>query len=164
VIPVPDRDVPYIEPGQPAILTFDALENAVYKTAGNNKVVVSRLAHAEDVQTRLMRVEVDVQNPDGKLQVGMYGSATIELNKGAPGAMHIPSSALAGRANGGNGTVRVVRDGKIQTVQIKYGSDDGINVEILSGLSPREQVVTGTNVPVVDGTSVTIKPAVKAGE
>jgi HlyD family secretion protein len=159
VIPVPDRDVPYIEPGQPAILTFDALENATYQSSPDNKVVVSRLAHAEDYQTRLMRVEVDVQNKDGKLKQGMYGRATIILNQGAPGAVHIPSAALSGRANGGNGTVRVIRAGKIQTIPIKYGMDNGVDVEILSGLSLQDQVVLGTNVPVVDGTSVTVTNA-----
>ncbi len=157
VIPVPDRDVPYIEAGQPAILTFDALEkeNITYRTVGDNKVVVSRLSNAEDFQTRLMRVEVDLRNTDGRVKLGMYGRATIILNQGAPGAVHIPSAALSGRANEGNGTVRIVRDGKIQTVPVKYGMDDGVDVEILSGLSLQDQVVVGTNVPVADGTPVT---------
>ena len=156
VIPVPDRDVPYVVPGKPAILTFDALPKVVYKTVGDNKVVVSRLSKAEDYQTRLMRVEVDVQNKDGRLEQGMYGRATLILTDGAPGAIHIPTAALAGRSDGGEGTVRIVRDGKIQTIPVNYGSDNGIDVEILSGLSLQDQVVTGTNVPAPDGTPVTV--------
>jgi HlyD family secretion protein len=156
VIPVPDRDVPYIAVGKPAILTFDALPGVTYKTSGDNKVVVSRLAHAEDYETRLMRVEVDVQNKDGRLQQGMYGRATIVLNEGAPNAFHLPSSALTGRADEGNGTVRVVRDGKIQSVKVKFGQDNGVDVEILSGLNANDQVVVATNVPVTDGTAVTV--------
>jgi RND family efflux transporter MFP subunit len=163
VIPVPDRDVPYIEPGKPAILTFDALPKVTYKTEGNRKVVVSRLAKAEDYQTRLMRVEVDVENEDGRLELGMYGRATLILTDGSPGAVHIPSATLAGRSDGGEGTVRIVRDGKIQTIPINYGSDNGINVEILSGLSLQDQVVTGMNVPAPDGTPVTVTNAVKDG-
>jgi RND family efflux transporter MFP subunit len=163
VIPVPDRDVPFIAPGKPAKLTFDALPGETYQTAGDKKVVVSRLAQAEDYQTRLMRVEVDVQNKDGRLKQGMYGRATLTLTEGNKDALQIPSAALTGRADDGNGTVRIVRDGKIQTVPVKYGTDNGIDVEILSGLSLQDQVVTGMNVPVNDGTPVTVANAGKTG-
>jgi HlyD family secretion protein len=77
--------------------------------------------------------------------------------------LQIPSAALTGRADDGNGTVRIVRDGKIQTVPVKYGTDNGIDVEILSGLSLQDQVVTGMNVPVNDGTPVTVANAGKTG-
>lgn len=163
VIPVPDRDVPFIEVGKPAILTFDALPGVTYQTKGDDKVVVSRFSYAEDYQTRLMRVEVDVKNTDGRLKIGMYGRATIVLTEGAPKALRIPSAALTGRANDGKGTARIVRDGKIQTVPITYGTDNGVDVEILSGLSPQDQVVMSTNVPVTDGTPVTVTNAPKTG-
>jgi RND family efflux transporter MFP subunit len=162
VIPVPDRDVPFIERGKPAILTFDALPGVTYKTEGSNKVVVSRLAQSEDYQTRLMRVEVDVQNKDGRIKQGMYGRAIIILTEGDPHAIQIPSSALTGRADEGKGKARIVKDGKIQTVDVEYGADNGINVEILSGLSLQDQVVTETNVPVADGTPVTVTNIPKA--
>ena len=57
--------------------------------------MVSRLAESEDYQTRLMRVEVDVQNKDGRLKQGMYGRALSILTEGTPGAMQIPSAALS---------------------------------------------------------------------
>jgi HlyD family secretion protein len=156
VIPVPDRDAPFIEPGKPAELTFDALPGVIYKTAGDNKVVVSRMSNALDYQTRLMRVEVDVHNNDGRLKQGMYGQGRIFLTEGTPNAVNIPSSALVGRVNDGSGTVRVVRDGKIESIPVKYGMDNGIDVEITSVLSSKDQVVVGTNVPVKDGTPVTV--------
>lgn len=163
VIPVPDRDVPFVAPGKPAILTFDALPGTTYQTAGANKVVVTRLADAEDYQTRLMRVEVNVQNTDGRLKQGMYGRATLILTDGTPGALQIPSAALTGRADEGKGTCRVVRDGKIQTTPVKYGMDDGVDVEILSGLTLQDQVVTGTSAPVSDGTPVSVTTAPEPG-
>jgi HlyD family secretion protein len=161
VIPVPDRDAPFVQPGKPAVLTFDALPGVVYKTEGDNKVVVSRISDAEDYQTRLMRVEVDVQNKDGRLKQGMFGQAKIILTQGAPNAVNIPSSALTGRANEGKGTVRVVRDGKIETIPVEYGMDDGRSVEINSGLTVQDQVVIGMNVPVKDGAPVTVTKAAK---
>jgi RND family efflux transporter MFP subunit len=163
VVQVPERDVPFIktegnnpETATPAILTFTALPDVTYKTRGNNRIVVSRMDHTVDFETRLMRVEVDVPNDDGKLQQGMFGRATLILTEGTPGAIRIPSSTLVGRATGGKGTVRVVRDGKIQTVPVRYGMDDGIDVEILSGVTLQEQVVMTTNVPVTDGMPVSV--------
>ncbi|MDB5309191.1 MAG: efflux transporter periplasmic adaptor subunit [Gemmataceae bacterium] len=164
VIAVPDRDVPLVAPGKPAVLKFDALPDRVYQTEGDNKVVVSRVAEAEDYQTRLMRVEVDVKNTDGQLRRGMFGSATLILSPGSPGAVKIPSDALVARSGEvKKGTVRVVRDGKIQTLPVQYGMDNGVEVEILAGLDPHDQVVTRTSVPVADGTPVTVTTAGKAG-
>ena len=57
-------------------------------------------------------------------------------------------------AEGGQGTVRVVRNGKLQSIPVKYGMDNGVETEILSGLDPKDQVVLSINVPVPDGTSV----------
>jgi multidrug efflux pump subunit AcrA (membrane-fusion protein) len=86
----------------------------------------------------------------------MYGRATLILTDGAPGASHIPSAALVGRANDGSGSVRLLRDGKIVTVPVRFGMDDGVDVEILSGIGPEDSVVTSTNVPAADGTSATV--------
>src|SRR5262245_24038455 len=73
VVQVPDRDVPFTDPDDPAFVEIDALPGKRYPAK------VSRIASAEDPDTRLMRVEVDVPNPRSKLYPhgelcrGMYG-------------------------------------------------------------------------------------------
>ncbi len=56
VIPVPDRDVPFCDLGDPAIIHVDALNDREFKGT------VSRIAESEDVNDRTMRVEVDLAN------------------------------------------------------------------------------------------------------
>ncbi|HEX4614070.1 MAG TPA: efflux RND transporter periplasmic adaptor subunit, partial [Urbifossiella sp.] len=73
VVYVPERDVPFVDAGDPAVVEVDALPGAAFKSTPDNRVVVSRLAASEDPHTRMMRVEVDLKNPDGHLRRGMYG-------------------------------------------------------------------------------------------
>ena len=86
VIQVPERDVPFVDCGIPAVVEVDALPGVVFKTRGADKVEVSRLAASEDPHTRMMRTEVHVKNTDGKLRRGMFGRVTLTLQPGLPSA------------------------------------------------------------------------------
>ena len=163
VVQVPDRDVPYVSQGDPAVVEIDALPNAVYKTEGAEEVVISRSADSEDPQTRTMRTEVDVKNRDGRLRRGMYGRVTMTLQPGNPAALRVPSSALVGRAEGGRGSVRVVRDGKVHVVPVRYATDSGVDAEIVAGLSPADEVIVHATGPVGEGTAVTVTHQAPAG-
>ncbi len=159
VIQVPERDVPYVECGDPAIVEVDALPGIVFKTRGDEKVAVSRLAAAEDPHTRMMRTEVHLKNPDGKLRRGMFGRVTITLQPGSPKSLRIPSGALVGKATDGKAAVRVVHDGKARIVPVQYGSDNGSEVEVLSGLAPSDRLIIRAAGPVTDGAAVAMTEA-----
>jgi HlyD family secretion protein len=156
VVRVPDRDVPYVSMGDPAVVEIDALPGVVFETKGTNKVGVSRWADAEDPQSRTMRTEVDVPNPEDRLRHGMYGRVALTLSEGTPGAVRVPSAALSGKAEGGRGTVRVVRDGKAHAVPVRYATDNGIEAEVVTGLAPTDVVIVRASGPLDEGTSVAI--------
>ena len=147
VIPVPDRDVPYCDLGDPAIVRVDALNDRAFKG------VVSRIAESEDVNDRTMRVEVDLPNPQQVLRDGMYGRAEIVLEK-ATTNLTVPSSAILDRDSKGQGTVEVVRDGKMYRQTVVIGRDTGTMAEIVSGLSPDSDVILQPDVSMADGTPV----------
>jgi RND family efflux transporter MFP subunit len=155
VVNVPDRDVPFVSVGAPAVIEIDALPGQAFKTAGRHKVVVTRSAASEDPQTRMMRTEIDLANPTGTLRRGMYGRVTLTLRSGSPSAVRVPSTALVGKAEGGGGSVRVVRDGKVHLVPIRSGIDNGTEVEILNGLTPMDRIIVRASGPLDEGTSVT---------
>src|SRR5262249_20141029 len=119
VVQIPDRDVPYTDPGDEAVVEIDALPGEAFKGA------VARIADAEDPQTRLMRVEIDLDNPKGKIHQGMYGRVSILLDKCA-NLLSVPSSSLVGKSDGGKGTVFVVRDGRLHRVPVVIGVDNGV--------------------------------------
>jgi HlyD family secretion protein len=133
VVEVPDRDVPYTDPGDPADVELDALPGQTFRGK------VSRIASSEDPQTRLMHVEVDLPNPTGKICQGMYGRVKILLQKSD--LLSVPSSCLTDRKDGGFGAVFVVRDGHARRVPVRFSEDNGIKVGILSGLKATDEVV-----------------------
>lgn len=150
VIPVPDRDVPYCDLGDPAIIRVDALNDREFKG------VVSRVAEAEDVNDRTMRAEVDLPNPQHVLRDGMYGRAEIILEKETSN-LTVPSSAILDRDSKGKGTVEIVRDGKLYRQSVIIGRDTGTLAETVSGLDPDSDVVLHPDVSIADGTPVQVE-------
>lgn len=156
IVQVPERDVPFVDCGDPAVVEVDALPGVVFKTNGTDTVCVCRLAASEDQHTRMMRTEVHVKNPDGKLRRGMYGRVSLTLEQGSPEAFRIPSSALTGKADGGRAVVRAVRDDKVHLLPVRYRTDNGSEVEIVSGLTKAESVIVRASGPVEEGTTVKV--------
>ena len=83
--------------------------------------------------------KMDVPNPDDRLKVGMTANITIKI-KEAKNALLIPLTALQD-----DGRVLVVgADGQTQPREVEVGINDGINVEIRSGLNEGEEGVQST--------------------
>jgi HlyD family secretion protein len=147
VVQIPDRDVPFTDPGDSAEVHIDALPGRVLQAK------VSRIANFEDPQTRLMRVELDLPNPTGKICHGMYGQVTIVLDQEKE-LLSIPSSCLVGKHDAGKGTVYVVRDGHAHEVSVRLGTDDGLRVVVLGGLDPNDEVIVQPGNRLSDGVQV----------
>jgi RND family efflux transporter MFP subunit len=134
VVQVPDRDVPYAHPGDPATVEIDALPGEKFPAT------VARVSRSEDPQTRLMHVEIDLPNtPDGRIDDGMYGQVTILLEKSK--VLAVPSSCLVGKVRDGKGQVCVVRDGRAHLAPVHVSSDNGLRVGVVSGLRADDHVV-----------------------
>jgi RND family efflux transporter MFP subunit len=151
VVQIPDRDVPYTDPGDPATVEIDALPGQKFEAK------VSRIASSEDAQTRLMRVEIDLPNPTGKIRKGMYGRVFILLDKSSD-LLSLPTTSLAGKIEEGKASVFVVRDGKVSLVPVKVGTDNGLRIEIISGLKETDDVVLQPTRALNNGTEVEAKP------
>jgi len=98
-------------------------------------------------------VEVDVTNPDGQLLPGAYASVHLKL----PGRAHsvtVPANTLLFRTEGLR--VGVVRSGQAQLTPIQIGRDYGSRVEILSGLSPTDEVILDPLDSLISGTPVKV--------
>ncbi len=150
VVQVPDRDVPYTHPGNAATVEIDALAGKSFPAK------VARIAASEDPDTRLMHVEIDLPNPTGEIYNGMYGRATIKLDRAA--CLKVPSSCLVGKTQGGKGTVYVVRNGKAHLTQVEIGTDNGIEAAIIGGLPADAAVVTDPGTVPEDGAAVSVAP------
>lgn len=152
---VPDLAVPLTDVGDPAEVTLDALPGKVLKGT------VSRFASTEDLTSRTMHTEIDLDNPNNLVRPGMSGIARIILDTDTKRST-LPAGCLVGGTHGDRADVFVVKDGKARKTQVRIGADDGLRVEIVDGLSENDQVIVDTN-SVADGMPVRVagteKPA-----
>ena len=146
VVLVPDRDVVLTRQGDTAVVTVDALGGRSFQGT------LARIARAEDAE-RLMRVEIDLPNPENLLCDGMYGKAIITLERDAK-SLTLPAACVVEHSGRAGGVVFVVRDGIARRTEVKLGGDNGSEVEIVSGISPDDAIVVPAGTPLEDGMQI----------
>lgn len=153
---VPQRFAPMIRAGQQT-------ELRIPETAGKTfKGRVARTAGAVDQASRTMLVEVQLPNPQGQLLAGMYAQVKF-LMSNAEAPLVIPSNALLIRPDG----VRVVVVGPDRRVSLRkaeLGRDYGSEIELLSGASAGDSIVTTPPDDLSDGAPVEIASAPETQE
>lgn len=147
VVYVPDRDVPYLDRGDEAVVRVDALPGEEFPGK------IARFSEFEDEANRTMRAEIDLPNPSGRLHEGMYGGVTILLEPPSE-RLSVPSSALHRESESGEGSVFVVRGGQAKLQKVRVGQDNGVIAEIVSGLRLQDLVVASYSGSLEDGEPV----------
>src|SRR5262249_39621053 len=119
---VPEKDAPFVNKNTEAIIRMDALGGRELRAK------VSRFSHLLDPdKSRDMRVEVDVDNSNGSLQPGMYGTMTLVLQK-FDNANLIPSGAVFERS--GRTYIFEVIDTTARLVPVRVELEDGVRAKI----------------------------------
>jgi len=147
-VPVPEVSAATVRNGEPVTLTSDEFPNQVFRGA------IVRDSSAIDSASRTLNVEVDVENPTGRLLPGSYAFVHMRVPGPAAG-LEIPATTLLFRAQGLQ--VGVVRDGRAQLVPISIGRDFGETVEVASGLQRTDAVILSPSDSLIDGTPVRVE-------
>jgi multidrug efflux pump subunit AcrA (membrane-fusion protein) len=104
---------------------------------------------------------VDVDNSKGVLRPGAF--VFVHFHLPAMGnSVTIPSNTLLFRAEGLR--VGVVRNGRVQLVPVIIGQDFGNAVEIISGLTPADEVILDPSDSLANGMQVHPKAATTRGQ
>jgi RND family efflux transporter MFP subunit len=146
-IPVPEVDAASVKTGEKVKVTLDAFPGE------NFTGILVRNADAIDPVSRTLNVEVDVENPLGRLMPGAYAFVYLPVPPGA-GAVTIPSNALLFRSEGLR--AGVVRNGHVELTPITIGQDYGSAVEVLSGLTPQDSVIVNPSDSLANGAAVRV--------
>ena len=113
--------------------------------------VVSEIAPAADPNSRTFLVKLDLPGTAG-LRAGQFGRVAMPV--GETTALRVPATALVQR--GQMELVFVVADGKAQMRIVKTGKRIGNEVELVSGVSAGEKIVTDNAAGLLDGQPLTI--------
>src|ERR1700736_163096 len=152
-ISVPEVYASAIKSGETVTLTLDAFPGENF--AGT----LVRDSNSIDLTSRTLRVEVDVDNPTGRLLPGAYAFVHLKV-PAPPGAVTIPTNTLLFRSEGLS--VAVVRNGLTKLIPITIGHDYGSTVEVMSSLMADDAVIIDPSDSILDGSPVQIaEPAQK---
>jgi len=112
---------------------------------------VARTAKAIDPQSRTLRVEIDVPNPNHTLVPGMYLQVNFKLDSGA--RIQVPAAALLFRSGGVQVAV-IDEKGAVVFRDVTIASDDGNVVAIGSGLAIGDKVALDLSSQIAAGAKV----------
>lgn len=132
-IQVPQAFSAQIQPGQSA--TFDLPQYPGQQFTAT----VATISHALDANSRSMLVELQSDNPDGKLFAGAYAQVHLQLPSD-PNVLRLPATALIPDDKGVQIAV-LGSDNKVSLKRVQLGRDFGDSAEIVSGLSPNDRVI-----------------------
>jgi RND family efflux transporter MFP subunit len=159
---VPGADAPWIRDGDPVSLRLEGAGGALLQGK------VTRNARSLDPQSRTLRTEIDLPNPEGKLLPGMYVQATITVEHA--NVWTLPASALA--AEGSQMICYRLENGKAVRTPLQVGLRGGGLVEVIkkqvkavhAGEEGRWEPITGEDMIVAndpellhDGQAVQVK-------
>jgi RND family efflux transporter MFP subunit len=129
---VPENDVPRLRVGDPAIVKPSGFDGEPF--IGK----VTRFSLRVDPQTRNMRTEIDLPNPDERLYPGTYAEVSLEMNR-RPDALTVPVAAVG--SDGDGSFVYTITDNRVIRLPIKTGLPDNGRIEVTAGLSEETPVV-----------------------
>ncbi len=146
-VAVPELEAAFVSTGQPVRVSIESLPGKTFTGT------VSRQSYALDETTRTALVEADLPNPELALRPGMFATIKIGVEKHT-NTMLIPSAALVTEKSGAS--VFIVADGKAKKTPVKAGFNDGVQAEVLSGLTGSETVILVGKQQLTNGQPVTV--------
>jgi len=128
---VPERMAAWVAVGQPVSVHVEAYPDRSFEGS------VSRINPSVDAATRSFEVEALLDNHDGALKPGFFAKASIASGR-VERALLVPGDAL--RYRYGVYKVFTVASRTLKETEVKLGERHGDEVEVASGLTPRDAV------------------------
>ena len=142
---VPENEVPHLRIGDPAIVKPAGFDGKAFTGT------VTRFSLRLDPETRNMRTEIDLPNPDERLYPGTYAEVWLEMNR-RPDALTVPAAAVG--SDGDGNFVYTVTDNRITRLAVNTGLTDNGRIEVTAGLSEETPVAPAVNSAPPAGTAV----------
>jgi len=150
VVAVPENAVPGTQLGQAVKFTLAAYPGETFTGK------VARIAHALDVKSRTMPVELDVANPSGALAPGMFAEIAWSVRRTRP-SLFVPTTAIATTTE--RTFVVRIRNGQVEWVDVKRGAPMMQLVEVFGPLGEGDEVALRGTDELRPGTTVQAKLA-----
>ncbi|MFY9224444.1 MAG: efflux RND transporter periplasmic adaptor subunit [Blastocatellia bacterium] len=142
---VPEQYLQQLKSGETINFTVDSLPDKEFTGK------ITRFSPAVDKSSRSLMVEATIENPKLELKAGMFTRVKLTFGEKKP-VLLVPQKAVSTAV--GLNKVYVLADGKAQAREVTLGQKDGELIEIVSGISTNETVITSNLDKLADGTVV----------
>ena len=144
-VSIPEKEISSIKHDTPSLISIEAIGDKTLEGGQIEKgVVADALTHTYDIRIAL-------PNPDGEILPGMV--AKVYLHCDSIQGMYLPVRSIQQSADGKH-FVWVVEGGKAHRKDIAMGKTMGDRIQVLSGLTKDDRVITNGYQKVSEGTEV----------
>jgi RND family efflux transporter MFP subunit len=148
VVPVPEAYIAGVATGTRMSFTVPAYPDQTFSGT------VARIAHAVDIKTRTMAVELDVKNKDGRLASGTFCQVRWPVRRTGPSLL-VPSGSVASTTD--RTFVVRIRNGQTDWIDVKTGLGSGPLTEVFGDLRPGDEIAARGTDEIRPGTTVRVK-------
>lgn len=148
-VSVPQAYAIDVHPGQSAAVRVKERPGRVFQGT------VARTAEALDAASRTLLTEVQVDNRSGELLPGMYSQVEFTLPR-THAIIIVPGNTVLANSAGTRVAV-VTADERVHYIPVQLGRDLGSEVEILTGLSGEERLITNPADTLTEGQQVQLQ-------
>jgi membrane fusion protein, multidrug efflux system len=150
VVPVPEAYAAGVTEGVPVRFSVPAYPGRLFTGT------IARVAHAIDVRTRTMAVELDVTNAGRSLTAGTFCQVQWPVRRPAP-SLFVPTASIASTTD--RTFVVRVRNGKAEWVDVRTGLAAGALTEVFGDLRPGDVIAARGTDEIRPGADVRTKTA-----
>jgi RND family efflux transporter MFP subunit len=150
VVPVPEAYIANVTTGTVMPFTVPAYPAQTFSGT------VARIAHAVDVKTRTMAVELEVRNTDGRLASGTFCQVRWPVKRPGPSLM-VPTGSVTSTTD--RTFVIRIRNGTTEWVDVRTGLASGPLTEVFGDLRPGDEIAARGTDEIRAGTAVRVKEA-----
>src|SRR6202140_4518157 len=151
---VPQSYVPAIKIGAKAVISMPEYPMRTFAAT------VEASSQSVDVASGTTRMQLALDNAAGELMPGGYANVRMSLQREAV-PLHIPASALIFNQNGLR-VATVGLDDKVLFKTVTIARDLGKDIELASGISPDDRIITAPPDGLADGDQVRVAGGAKA--
>jgi RND family efflux transporter MFP subunit len=147
---VEQRDAGFLKVGYPVDISLTEKPDLHIKAS------ITRMAGALDVRTRMMTVEIDLENKDNQIIPGSYVQVHISGPQTKASQIQVPATALV--FHKGKALIAVIdKDTVLHFKPIKVGDNTGDKVTILEGINEGDRVALQVGESILDGQKVRLE-------
>jgi RND family efflux transporter MFP subunit len=147
ILDIPSGDIEKIAVGQSCKVKVDTLPDDIFAGAVYSKNL------AADIASKTFKVEVEVNNPDIAIKVGIFAEVEIEVSR-IENALLLPAGALM--TEGDTNYVILFNQGTAKFRNVRIGRSNDRFFEILDGLQEDQHVIVEGNYDLKENTAVTM--------